>query len=223
MTGTTALSQTDVNNAMAELKLLGEHHPGSQFSGVIVRYVSGLVTALEHADKQATELSNFKMLLTRAAESLTHGEPLELEALFKNELVSSLLATMFAGEFVRSGALNYNELNYQVPGFGGVIVTIQKEAGESPGERVSTLEGQLEQAMTRIAELETVSGGSPHVILTVPRSAETEQGWKVDPEFISRIQDEIGDDEECQCWEGTPSMEVVEAVLLAAAAIKQSA
>ncbi|WP_210524083.1 hypothetical protein [Pantoea ananatis] len=42
-------------------------------------------------------------------------------------------------------------------------------------------------------------------------------GWKVDPSFISRVQDSIGNDDECECWEGTPSMEMVEAVLMAAA------
>ncbi|MBJ8798978.1 hypothetical protein I5398_23425 [Citrobacter freundii] len=53
-----------------------------------------------------------------------------------------------------------------------------------------------------------------------PLPKDSPQGWKIDPEFISKIQDAIGYDEECQCWEGSPSMEMVEAVLIAVAAIK---
>jgi len=73
----------------------------------------------------------------------------------------------------------------------------------------------LEAAEKRIAELEAreVNGRFP-----LPK--DSSQGWKIDPEFISKIQDAIGYDEECQCWEGSPSMEMVEAVLIAAAAIK---
>ncbi|WP_426345894.1 hypothetical protein [Cronobacter universalis] len=54
----------------------------------------------------------------------------------------------------------------------------------------------------------------------LPEGKDSPQGWKVDPEFISKVQDAIGYDEECQCWEGTPSMEMVEAVLIAAADIQ---
>ncbi|EQC0002583.1 ead/Ea22-like family protein [Enterobacter hormaechei] len=70
-------------------------------------------------------------------------------------------------------------------------------------------------AEKRIVELEAreVNGRFP-----LPK--DSSQGWKIDPEFISKIQDAIGHDEECQCWEGSPSMEMVEVVLIAAAAIK---
>ncbi|EOI5799813.1 DUF551 domain-containing protein [Cronobacter dublinensis] len=54
------------------------------------------------------------------------------------------------------------------------------------------------------------------VPVAYPAPQDGSPGWKIDPEFISKVQDEIGYDEECQCWEGTPSMEMVEAVLLAA-------
>lgn len=76
-------------------------------------------------------------------------------------------------------------------------------------------EARAEAAEKRIAELEAreVNGRFP-----LPK--DSSQGWKIDPEFISKIQDAIGYDEECQCWEGSPSMEMVEAVLIAAAAIK---
>lgn len=74
---------------------------------------------------------------------------------------------------------------------------------------------ELNIARKRIAELEAreVNGRFP-----LPK--DSSQGWKIDPKFISKIQDAIGHDEECQCWEGSPSMEMVEAVLIAAAAIK---
>ena len=49
-----------------------------------------------------------------------------------------------------------------------------------------------------------------------PMPKETTQGWKIDPEFICKVQGVIGYEEEY----GIPSMEVVEAVLLAAAGIQ---
>lgn len=74
----------------------------------------------------------------------------------------------------------------------------------------------LEKAQQRISQLE-----SRTVKLTKPKNSD--QGWKVDPEFINKVQDAIGYDDTCECWEGTPSMELVEAVLLAAAGIKVEA
>jgi hypothetical protein len=87
-------------------------------------------------------------------------------------------------------------------------------AAANPDTVLSLLD-ELEAAEKRIAELEAreVNGRFP-----LPK--DSPQGWKIDPEFISKIQDAIGYDEECQCWEGSPSMEMVEAVLIAAAAIK---
>lgn len=53
--------------------------------------------------------------------------------------------------------------------------------------------------------------------------ADVAQGWKIAPTFINKVQESIGYDEECECWEGTPSMEIVEAVLLAASKITAQA
>ncbi|WP_270425599.1 ead/Ea22-like family protein [Klebsiella variicola] len=64
-----------------------------------------------------------------------------------------------------------------------------------------------------IAELESRT-------VKLPKPKNSDQGWKIDPEFINKVQDAIGYDDTCECWEGTPSMELVEAVLLAAAGIK---
>ncbi|MHA5023929.1 ead/Ea22-like family protein [Klebsiella pneumoniae] len=71
----------------------------------------------------------------------------------------------------------------------------------------------LEKAQQRIAELESRT-------VKLPKPKNSDQGWKIDPEFINKVQDAIGYDDTCECWEGTPSMELVEAVLLAAAGIK---
>ncbi|MBP4108540.1 ead/Ea22-like family protein [Klebsiella pneumoniae] len=68
-------------------------------------------------------------------------------------------------------------------------------------------------AEKRIAELESRT-------VKLPKPKNSDQGWKIDPEFINKVQDAIGYDDTCECWEGTPSMELVEAVLLAAAGIK---
>ncbi|MBJ6408948.1 ead/Ea22-like family protein [Enterobacter hormaechei] len=80
---------------------------------------------------------------------------------------------------------------------------------------VLALLDELEAAENRMAELEAREVNGRFLL---PK--DSSQGWKIDPEFISKIQDAIGYDEECQCWEGSPSMEMVEAVLIAAAAIK---
>ncbi|HAH0500287.1 MULTISPECIES: hypothetical protein [unclassified Citrobacter] len=76
------------------------------------------------------------------------------------------------------------------------------------------LKDGLEAAEKRIAELE-----ARELSVHWPEPKDYTQGWKIEPEFISKVQDAIGYDEECQCWEGTPSMEMVEAVLIAAAGI----
>ncbi|HGW2057858.1 TPA: hypothetical protein ACNMUM_000914 [Klebsiella pneumoniae] len=74
----------------------------------------------------------------------------------------------------------------------------------------------LEKAQQRISQLESRT-------VKLPKPKNSDQGWKIDPEFINKVQDAIGYDDTCECWEGTPSMELVEAVLLAAAGIKVEA
>lgn len=74
----------------------------------------------------------------------------------------------------------------------------------------------LEKAQQRITQLESRT-------VKLPKPKNSDQGWKIDPEFINKVQDAIGYDDTCECWEGTPSMELVEAVLLAAADIKVEA
>ncbi|XGS26823.1 hypothetical protein AAHW10_19280 [Klebsiella pneumoniae] len=74
-------------------------------------------------------------------------------------------------------------------------------------------EARAEAAEQRIAELDSRT-------VKLPKPKNSDQGWKIDPEFINKVQDAIGYDDTCECWEGTPSMELVEAVLLAAAGIK---
>ncbi|HIH4591127.1 TPA: ead/Ea22-like family protein [Klebsiella oxytoca] len=97
------------------------------------------------------------------------------------------------------------------------------EALESKERTIQVLESSyneqteaLEKAQQRIVELESRT-------VKLPKPKDSDPGWKIDPEFISKVQNEIGYDDQCECWEGTPSLEVVEAVLLAAAGIKWEA
>ncbi|MCE7547227.1 hypothetical protein LZV53_22040 [Klebsiella michiganensis] len=104
--------------------------------------ILALVEALERAQQEAEELSKFKEVMTSAANALKAGKPLNLESLFKGELVSAMFAMMFAGEFVRSGATNYLELLYDVPEFGEMTITLQKVEGKTPGQRIAELESR---------------------------------------------------------------------------------
>lgn len=64
-------------------------------------------------EKRAKEFDRFMDVMDTAKEVLAAGTPLDLESLFKGEMASAMFATMFAGEFVRSGARNYLELGVQ--------------------------------------------------------------------------------------------------------------
>ncbi|HCJ2171962.1 TPA: hypothetical protein NQR38_004650 [Klebsiella pneumoniae] len=75
------------------------------------------------------------------------------------------------------------------------------------------LQRTLLNQQRKIAELESRT-------VQLPKPKDSDPGWKIDPEFISKVQNAIGYDDLCECWEGTPSMEQVEAVLPAAAGIK---
>lgn len=124
-----------------------------------IEHLEGRITELE---LDCAEYIKFKEVMEMASQHLANDEPLDLESLFRGELASAMFSMMFAGEFKRSGATNYLELSYDVPEFGGVIVTIQKQDGKTPGQRI----GELEE---RIAELEsrtvTVKMPKPHAHL----------------------------------------------------------
>ncbi|WP_224977333.1 hypothetical protein [Klebsiella pneumoniae] len=124
-----------------------------------IEHLEGRITELE---LDCAEYIKFKEVMEMASRHLANDEPLDLESLFRGELASAMFSMMFAGELKRSGATNYLELSYDVPEFGGVIVTIQKQDGKTPGQRI----GELEE---RIAELEsrtvTVKMPKPHAHL----------------------------------------------------------
>ncbi|MCW4817718.1 hypothetical protein NA191_19460, partial [Salmonella sp. NW89] len=61
----------------------------------------------KNLEKRANEFDRFMDAMDTAKEALAAGTPLDLESLFKGEMASAMFATMFAGEFVRSGARNY--------------------------------------------------------------------------------------------------------------------
>ena len=78
----------------------------------------------------------------------------------------------------------------------------------------------IEQVRRMVADYRQRIAGLESRTVKLPKPKNSDQGWKIDPEFINKVQDAIGYDDTCECWEGTPSMELVEAVLLAAAGIK---
>ncbi|AKE78602.1 MULTISPECIES: hypothetical protein [Enterobacteriaceae] len=98
---------------------------------------------------------------------------------------------------------------------GYVLETLKNTQTENELARgqLVILQRTLLNQQRKIAELESRT-------VTLPKPKDSDPGWKIDPEFISKVQNAIGYDDQCECWEGTPSMEVVEAVLLAAAGIK---
>ncbi|MDN8601883.1 hypothetical protein Q0A17_21085 [Citrobacter sp. S2-9] len=99
----------------------------------------------KNLEKRANEFDRFMDAMDTAKEALAAGTPLDLESLFKGEMASAMFATMFAGEFVRSGARNYLELGYNVPEVGEFTVTIQRKEGKTPGERIAELEAVVDQ------------------------------------------------------------------------------
>ncbi|KWW08288.1 hypothetical protein [Escherichia fergusonii] len=96
-------------------------------------------------EKRALGFDVFMAGIDTAKKALAAGNPLDLESLFKGEMASAMFATMFAGEFVRSGARNYLELLYNVPEMGDFTVTIQRKEGKTPGERIAELEAVVDQ------------------------------------------------------------------------------
>ncbi|HDQ0482806.1 TPA: hypothetical protein P7P90_004452 [Salmonella enterica] len=99
----------------------------------------------KNLEKRANEFDRFMDAMDTAKEALAAGTPLDLESLFKGEMASAMFATMFAGEFVRSGARNYLDLGYNVPEMGEFTVTIQRKEGKTPGERIAELEAVVDQ------------------------------------------------------------------------------
>ncbi|EPP3538313.1 hypothetical protein ACUN59_005429 [Klebsiella variicola] len=96
-------------------------------------------------EKRARHYDEFMHVIEAARAALAAGTPVDLESLFNGELASAMFATMFAGEFVRHGAKNYLELNYDVPEMGEFTVTIQRKEGKTPGERIAELEAVVDQ------------------------------------------------------------------------------
>ncbi|CAI6214444.1 hypothetical protein DJICPGNB_26045 [Escherichia coli] len=93
--------------------------------------------AMENTEKARRRgFSQFMDAMDTAKEALDAGTPLDLESLFSGEVASAMFATMFAGEFVRSGAKNYLELDYNVPAIGDFVVTINAKV-ERPVEPVA--------------------------------------------------------------------------------------
>lgn len=108
-------------------------------------------------EEEAAELIRFKEVMKSAVGALKEGKPLNLESLFKGELVSSMFAMMFAGEFKRSGAKNYLELLYEVPEFGELTVTIQKVDGKTPAQRIAELEALTEEQDQRLMDYAAIA------------------------------------------------------------------
>lgn len=100
-----------------------------------------------------------------AKEALAAGTPLDLESLFKGEMASAMFATMFAGEFVRSGARNYLELGYTARSTDGLsaqvcVATTGKKSyviTASHGKPSRTFRRYWMPAMTRFTSIATPS------------------------------------------------------------------
>ena len=92
-------------------------------------------------EKRARHYDEFMHVIEAARAALAAGTPVDLESLFNGELASA----MFAGEFVRYGAKNYLELNYDVPELGCFTVTTQRKDGKTPDERIAELEAVVDQ------------------------------------------------------------------------------
>ncbi|AWR71429.1 hypothetical protein CUN65_24355 (plasmid) [Enterobacter hormaechei subsp. xiangfangensis] len=121
----------------------GEFDPAAQ---VFVEHIAKRWSQQwKNLEKRANEFDRFMDAMDTAKEALAAGTPLDLESLFKGEMASAMFATMFAGEFVRSGARNYLELGYNVPEMGEFTVTIQRKEGKTPGERIAELEAVVDQ------------------------------------------------------------------------------
>lgn len=122
-----------------------------------------------------------------------------------------------------AATLEYDYLNDQIEYWKNKSINITEQRNELDADLpplehenvhyADAAEMEIAALRQRIAELESRT-------VKLPKPKDSDPGWKIDPEFISKVQNEIGYDDQCECWEGTPSMEVVEAVLLAAAGIK---
>lgn len=98
-----------------------------------------------------------------------------------------------------------------------------QRANAAQDDHINQQQDRIESLEKKNAELGKYAGELESRTVKLPKPKNSDPGWKIDPEFINKVQGAIGYDDTCECWEGTPSMEVVEAVLLAAAGIKVEA
>lgn len=120
--------------------------------------------------------------------------------------------------FQRTSGGKHTTISLSIAECKSVIAALEKhlalvDALEKAQETIAFQQGEIKALLSSL-ESRTVK---------LPKPKNSDQGWKIDPEFINKVQDAIGYDDTCECWEGTPSMELVEAVLLAAAGIKVEA
>ena len=85
----------------------------------------------------------------------------------------------------------------------------REKAVEAKWESVSIAQDMLQNA-DAFDELAANREAQP---VAFPKAKDKSQGWKIDPEYLQAIADVVG----CSDDEGAPSMELVEAILIAAA------
>ncbi|EPY4328968.1 hypothetical protein ACXDJA_002593 [Klebsiella variicola] len=189
-TDITELAQSEINDALAQLKQISEYPtPSTQYARVLRKYIATLVEALEKAQQRIIALQQRHEVDPRTHEIIDLKERIdELEIMLKAAENNEIDARCHIAELEESNAQVIQSRDHY--------------------------KRMTEEGLKQLAESRTVK---------LPKPKNSDQGWKIDPEFINKVQDAIGYDDTCECWEGTPSMELVEAVLLAAAGIKVEA
>ncbi len=226
-TNITELAQSEINDALAQLKQISEYPtPSTQYARVLRKYIATQVEALENSESRLHEVAvacaTVEQALEKAQQSAKERDEENQDLMltigrFRVEREGLEAIRAAAEKLVRCKGRYHSEQNYRaLAALFGVTTPDLPPLEHENVHYADAAEIEIAALRQRIAELESRT-------VKLPKPKNSDQGWKIDPEFINKVQDAIGYDDTCECWEGTPSMELVEAVLLAAAGIKVEA